>query len=104
LVNYATKDVELHIQFWKDLLEENQFFINITHCPNICNELESWRRDERTGMPVKEWDHAIDSVRYCLANLRRLDQKGGFYRDGTTAYSEGDSSPGVASGESRYVP
>jgi hypothetical protein len=50
-------------------------------------EIESWHFPEATGQkagytdnpdqPVKDFDHAIDACRYCIANIRVIEKKGG---------------------------
>lgn len=125
LVNFASKDVQLHITYIKDLIEENQFWINLTKAPMLNQELNAWRFPDKTGMkaanvdspdqPVKDFDHAVDAMRYGLANIRAIELKGQQERGGGDGGGTGSGpsgwgggggggSSGTGSGHSPYQP
>lgn len=72
-VKEVSKDVKAGIQTVQNLLKENRlFFVN---CPNLEFELNFYRWREKTNSkidmsepeePVKEHDHGLDAIRYCL--------------------------------------
>ncbi len=108
LTNYATKDVQLHVTYIKDLIEDEKFYINLTHCQVLADELEQWHYpDQKKGItkdnpdqPVKDFDHAVDAMRYGIANIRTIERKSGKLSGG------GDADPSAlpASGETQYKP
>jgi hypothetical protein len=109
LVNYATKEVELHITYIKDLIEEDQFYIAEDRCPFLCDEMEAWHYPEiQTGhtearaQPVKDFDHAVDAARYGIANLRSLERVKPPGR--AAAGGQGHQTSRPTSGPSHYKP
>lgn len=112
LTNYATKDVQLHITYWKDLFEDNKFFVNVNRCPNLTNEIEAWHYPDNKAafvdgpdQPVKDFDHAVDAVRYGLANIRAIERKGMPSPGVGTGSSGGHGQTTVTgAGATRYMP
>lgn len=68
----VNKDIEYGIQLMQQLFKANKIFI-APHCENLIYELETYRyAEKKPGMeerekPVKEFDHAIDALRYVIA-------------------------------------
>lgn len=114
LVNFASKDVQLHITYIKDLIEDVKFWLNISKCPMLSQELNAWRYPEKTGMkaanvdnpdqPVKDFDHAVDAMRYGLANIRAMELKGSQQRTEEDGPATGSSGGHGSSTGSRYMP
>jgi hypothetical protein len=112
LVNYATKDVDLHTTYWRDLIEENQFYVDVTRCDMLCDEIEVWHNpDPKPGQidipdrPVKDFDHAVDATRYLIANVRTIKRSQQSAAAPTGAGESGyGGSTGTGSGPSRYLP
>ena len=50
------------------------YFFNT--CPNLISEIKryKWSKNPREDKPVKEADHALDSLRYCLGYLSRYNR------------------------------
>jgi hypothetical protein len=112
LVNYATKDVDLHTSYWKGLLEDDQFYVDITRCPMLADEIEAWHNpDQKPGQvdspdkPVKDFDHAVDATRYMIANVRSIKRSRQLAAaptgTGESGYGGGSS---TGAGPSRYLP
>lgn len=72
-VKDVSKDVKAGINTVQHLFKENRLFL--INCPNLEFELNFYRWRERTNSkvdlsepeePVKEHDHGLDAIRYCL--------------------------------------
>ncbi len=107
LCNFATKDVELHVSYIRDLIEDNKFFVNVVRCPMFVQEIEAWRRaNSKPGQidpakPVKDFDHAVDATRYGIANIRVIERKGQMGATAAGGSGAGDSGQ-TAAGPSKY--
>ena len=70
-VHEVSKDIEAGISAIQELLKTNRLHIHHS-CVNLINEFETYRYpDKKPDMnekevPVKEHDHALDSIRYAL--------------------------------------
>jgi PBSX family phage terminase large subunit len=67
----VSKDIEAGISTVQELLKTNRLHVH-SSCVNLINEFETYRYpDKKPDMneketPVKEHDHALDAIRYCL--------------------------------------
>jgi hypothetical protein len=72
LCNWARKDVKYQTRKVRELVEDGRLFIDVS-CPNLLNEVESWKYDPKSdGLPYKgtdTQDHAVDALRYAVANV-----------------------------------
>lgn len=74
-IKAANNDVDSGIARVKSMLSKNALFISKS-CPNLIREMESYRYiKDKTGLnpeerPVKQNDHAVDSLRYALYMTR----------------------------------
>ena len=64
---YGYKNVLDGIERVASLIKQHRFYVVDGAAPNFINEIYQYVWDEKTGAPVKEHDHAMDSVRYCIA-------------------------------------
>ncbi len=70
-IREVSKDIEAGISSIQELLKTNRLHIH-SSCVNLINEFETYRYPEKKPdsnekeMPVKENDHALDSIRYVL--------------------------------------
>lgn len=72
-VREVNKDIKLGIDAIRTLLIQNRIKIH-KDCVNLINELETYCYPEDSKeIPIKENDHALDSIRYCL--VMRTTQK-----------------------------
>lgn len=76
----TNRDVKEHIKIMNELIEDSMFYVDTTRCVMWCEEVESWHYPRKNAsfeddpeMPVKDFDHAMDSSRYCIANISALD-------------------------------
>ncbi len=67
-------------------------------CPNLISESELYQYEEGTGKPAKEYDNALDSLRYLIYKLdaRRLARKQWFRQPANDAESRGETVDGAA--------
>ncbi len=76
-VQEVSKDVEKGIDSVRNLFKTGRIHIH-KECENLINELESYRyKEKRHGSnepedPIKENDHACDSIRYALYNIQPI--------------------------------
>lgn len=61
----GNNEVEGGIQRLKSLFEKRDLLV-YEGCTNLINELHTYRWDEDKDQPIKEVDHALDSLRYAL--------------------------------------
>lgn len=64
---YGYKNVLDGIERVASLIKQHRFYVVDGAAPNFINEIYQYVWDEKTGAPVKEHDHAMDSIRYCIA-------------------------------------
>lgn len=76
----TNRDVKEHIKIMNELIEDSMFYVDTTRCVMWCEEVESWHYPRKNAsfeddpeMPVKDFDHAMDSSRYGIANISALD-------------------------------
>lgn len=75
-VRDVNKDIELGIDSVRSLFRQNRIHIH-SECLNLIHELETYAYQENKETPIKENDHAADSIRYCLvmrANTKSLSK------------------------------
>tara|TARA_R110000796_G_scaffold251188_2_gene382030 strand:+ start:742 stop:2046 length:1305 start_codon:yes stop_codon:yes gene_type:complete len=84
----ADNDVKKGIDVVYQLIKEGRFRVFKGKTPNICDELENYHwpeikdlnpdQDEKDPNPVKQDDHGLDSLRYCLISIAKklTDRKG----------------------------
>jgi hypothetical protein len=71
-------------------------------CPNLVSESELYQYEEGSDKPAKDFDHAIDAVRYLISKLdaKRLARKKWFWqRDGKETGGGGTTGTSEAGGE-----
>jgi PBSX family phage terminase large subunit len=83
-VRDVSKDIVSGINSVRELFKQNRLHIH-NGCSNLINELENYRypekREDRNEyeVPIKENDHALDALRYCLhmqnGNSPRFDEE-----------------------------
>lgn len=78
---HTTRDVVDQIKIVKELIEDKKFYVDTQRCPMMIDEIQVWHyRKQRAGfidphpeIPVDDFDHAMSSMRYCLCNVRVLE-------------------------------
>lgn len=84
-VREVSKDIEAGISAVQELLKQERVHIH-SSCINLINEFETYRYpDKKPDMneketPVKEHDHGLDSIRYCLYMQMGTANSGGVAR------------------------
>lgn len=74
-VRPAKNDVVTGIRRVQDMIRENRLFIHCG-CKDILREFTLYRWDENAGRdcPVKEYDHAMDDMRYFVTSLEEKSE------------------------------
>lgn len=65
----ANKNIMLGIETCAKLIAEDKFRVNSDGVDEFYNEIYQYIWNEKTGKPVKEGDHAMDSFRYAIMGL-----------------------------------
>jgi len=80
----TTRDVVEHLKYTKELFEDQKIFINSARCKMLLEEIESYHYPDKTNVlvdnpekPVDDFDHALDAMRYCLVNMKSINQRKG---------------------------
>lgn len=64
----AKKVIMPGIEYVAELMKTGKFFVKKSVAQPFLDEVYQYVWDEKSGEPVKEHDHVMDSVRYCLYN------------------------------------
>lgn len=77
----ANNEVKKGIDLVYSLIQSGKFRIFRSKAPNICDEFENYHwpepkdlrpdQDEKDPNPVKQDDHGLDSLRYCLVSIAK---------------------------------
>jgi hypothetical protein len=70
---HTTREFEEHVKAVKEI----QFFVDLTRCKMFNAEAKAWRRDEKTGNQLDEFNHCMSNFRYAVANIKRLKRRRG---------------------------
>jgi hypothetical protein len=54
---------------------EGRLYADPQKCPNFVAEVGMWRENPRTGEQLDEFNHCMSNLRYCIANVDRLERK-----------------------------
>lgn len=80
----TTRDVKEHIKVMVELVDDRMLFVDVERCEMWCEEVDSWHYPNKNAsliddpeIPVKDFDHAMDASRYCLANLYAMENNVG---------------------------
>lgn len=72
LRSYAPKRAQEQALKVAELIDDDLFYVD-SSAPMLMQEIESWRWDERKGIPMKDsttQDHSVDAAKYAIANIR----------------------------------
>lgn len=74
---YGWKSVVPGIEIVAELMKSGHFFVQKGHTQNFMEEIYNYQWDDKAeDKPVKEMDHVMDSMRYCLATpIHEQEQK-----------------------------
>lgn len=74
---YGWKSVVPGIEIVAELMKSGRFFIQKGHTQSFMEEIYNYQWDDKSeDKPVKEMDHVMDSMRYCLATpIHEQEQK-----------------------------
>lgn len=71
-----TRDRKPQIEVMKELVDDRMLFVDVERCPMWVDEAENWHYPKKNAamvddpeLPVKDFDHAMDSSRYGIANV-----------------------------------
>lgn len=78
---HTTRDVVDQIKIVVDLIDSKKFFVDVQRCPMMIEEIQVWHypkqrvghQDPHPEVPVDDFDHAMSSMRYCLCNVKVLE-------------------------------
>lgn len=80
---YATRDVREHIKLVNELFSDDDIVIDASRCLMMVEEIEAWHYPKgRTSnvddpeIPVNDFDHAMAAMRYSIANIFRMSNRG----------------------------
>lgn len=73
---YGWKSVVPGIEIVAELMKSGHFFVWKDHTQKFMEEIYNYQWDDKTeDKPVKEMDHVMDSMRYCIATYMHLKEK-----------------------------
>ncbi len=73
---YGWKSVVSGIEIVAELMKTNRFFVLKGHTQKFMEEIYNYQWDDKAeDKPVKEMDHVMDSMRYCLATQLHLKER-----------------------------
>lgn len=72
---HTTREFEEHIKVVKSQFEDDLMYVDGVKCPMWVAEIKAWRRDEKTGNQIDEFNHAMSDFRYALANIRKIKRR-----------------------------
>lgn len=67
----VTREIEEHINLVQQKVDNMLFYVDVDRCPMLVSEMEAYQRDPKTGKPVDDFNHAMDELRYVVANVER---------------------------------
>lgn len=73
---YGWKSVVPGIEIVAELMKSGRFFVWKGHTQKFMEEIYNYQWDDKAeDKPVKEMDHVMDSMRYCIATYLRLKEQ-----------------------------
>lgn len=72
---HTTREFDEHIKVIRSLFDDELFYVDGEKCPMFVREIKAWRKDERTGNQLDEFNHAMSEFRYAVANIRKVKRK-----------------------------
>ena len=73
---YGWKSVVSGIEIVAELMKSGHFFVQKGHTQKFMEEIYNYQWDGKTeDKPVKEMDHVMDSMRYCIATYLHLKER-----------------------------
>lgn len=73
---YGWKSVVPGIEIVAELMKSGRFFVWKDHTQKFMEEIYNYQWDDKAeDKPVKEMDHVMDSMRYCIATYLRLKEQ-----------------------------
>jgi hypothetical protein len=79
---YCSRDVKEHIKDWRNLIDDEKFFVDTGRCRMFCEEILAWhypkKKPEMTDdpeIPVNDFDHTMAASRYCIANVLWMERR-----------------------------
>lgn len=72
---HVTREFDEHIKVLNDIFDDDLFYVDGVKSPMFVREIKAWRKDERTGKQLDEFNHAMSEFRYALTNIRKLRRK-----------------------------
>lgn len=81
---HTSRDVRDQIKVVKELIENKKFYIDIRKVPMLIEELGYWHYPKQKSgivyddpeIPVDDFDHSCSAMRYCLCNVKILEDGG----------------------------
>lgn len=71
----TTREFEEHIKAVRGLFDDDLMYVDVIRCPMWVEEIKAWRRDEKTGKQIDEFNHAMSNFRYAIANIKKVQRK-----------------------------
>ena len=73
---YGWKSVVPGIEIVAELMKSGRFFVQKGHTQKFMEEIYNYQWDDKAeDKPVKEMDHVMDSMRYCIATYMHLKER-----------------------------
>jgi hypothetical protein len=79
---YCSRDVKEHIKDWRNMIDDEKFFVDTQRCKMFCEEVIAWhypkKKPEMTDdpeIPVNDFDHTMAASRYCIANVLWMERR-----------------------------
>jgi hypothetical protein len=72
---HTTREFEEHVKSVRELFDDDLFRVAIDRCEMFVAEIKDWRRDEKTGLQIDYFNHAMSDFRYAMQNIKSLERK-----------------------------
>lgn len=72
---HVTREFEEHIKTIHSYFDDDLFRVAGDRCEMFVKEVKAWRRDEKTGDQLDEFNHAMSDFRYAMENIKRITRK-----------------------------
>jgi hypothetical protein len=92
---HTTRKFDEHIDVVSEIFDMDIFRVVGDKCPMFVREIKAWRRDEKTGKQIDEFNHAMSNFRYALSNMKALRQRHGFGKGKPMVEPRQRATPGV---------
>lgn len=84
---HVTREFDEHIKTLREFFDAKAFAVATDKCKMFVREAKAWRRDERTGNQIDEFNHCMSNFRYAAQNIKKVRRKAAGAASAPTARS-----------------